>query len=88
MQIVKTKGHLIYSAHAGAPDFACLGQCRKVWWRGDLDAAVVEAPVCPQCKGTLTSKIPEGHYVVAVADAGPLEVNGSKVTNAGLNLGK
>lgn len=90
MQIVKTKGHLIYSANQGAPSHACLGSCQKVWWPDDVpsDLAILATPACPQCGGVLTSDIPPGHYSVISADVGPLKKGGATITNAGLNLGK
>lgn len=90
MQIVKTKGHLIYSASQGAPSYACLGTCQKVWWPNDLpsDLAILVNPACPQCGGTLTTDIPSGHYRVISDDAGPIKKGGATITNAGLNLGK
>ncbi len=90
MQIVKTKGHLIYSANQGAPSHACLGSCQKVWWPDDVQSnlAILANPACPQCGGTLTSDIPRGHYSVISADAGALKKDGATITNAGLSLGK
>lgn len=89
MQIVKTKGHLIYSANHGAPSHACLGSCRKVWWPDDVpsDVAILSSPACPQCGGPLTMDIPSGHYSVISDNAGTLKRSGATVTNAGLNLG-
>lgn len=90
MQLVKTKNHLIYSANEGPPSHACLGVCRKVWWEGDLPdgIAVAAKPACPQCGGALTSDIPKGYYAVVTKNAGVLEKDGAKITNAGLNLGR
>jgi hypothetical protein len=90
MQIVKTKGHLIYSANQGAPRYACLGKCQKVWWPDDVpsDLAILANPACPQCGGPLTSDIPPGHYSVISDEAGTLKKGGATITNAGLNLGK
>ncbi len=90
MQIVKTKGHLIYSANQGSPSHACLGSRQKVWWPDDVQSnlAILANPACPQCGGTLTSNIPPGHYSVISADAGALKKGGATIKNAGLNLGK
>lgn len=90
MQIVKTKGHLIYCANKGAPSHACLGSCQKVWWPDDVpsDVAVLANPACPQCGGVLTSDIPKEHYSVISDDAGAMKKGGATITNAGLNLGK
>lgn len=90
MQIVKTKGHLIYSANQGLPTYACLGSCQKVWWDDDLpkDMAITSKHACPQCGGALTSKIPDGHYVIVTKDVGVLNKGGAAITNAGLNLGR
>lgn len=90
MQIVKTKGHLIYSANHGAPSHACLGKCQKVWWPDDLppDLVILVNPACPQCGGALVSDIPNGHYTVISNDAGALKKGGATITNTGLNLGK
>ncbi|MHB2250826.1 hypothetical protein H0H12_29675 (plasmid) [Pseudomonas putida] len=89
MQIVKTKHHLIYSGNEGAPAYACLGECHKVWWQDDVspDLAIVAEPACPQCSGRLTSNIPAGHYTVVTNQAGPLNVGGAFIRNAGLNIG-
>jgi NAD-dependent SIR2 family protein deacetylase len=89
MQIVTTKNHLIYSAHEGAPSYACIGECGKVWWQQDVssDFAVVAVPACPQCGGRLTGDIPAGHYVVVTDQAGALNKGGAIITNAGLKLG-
>lgn len=90
MQIVKTRKHLIYSANQGSPSHACLGLCQKVWWEDDLPTRVAAQIklTCPQCGGTLTSKIPEGHYEVVTKGTGELEKSGAKIANIGLNLGK
>lgn len=90
MQIVKTRWHLIYSASQGAPSYACLGSCRKVWWPDDVPSgvAILANPACPQCGGKLTSDIPPGHYSVISDDAGVLKKGGATITNAGINLDK
>lgn len=88
MQIVKTAKHLIYSAETGEPSHACMGECRKVWWQSDLEGRIeaVASVSCPQCGGKLVSDIPEGHYQVVTKDAGPMEREGAKITNAGLKF--
>jgi hypothetical protein len=89
MQIVKTANHLIYSAEKAAPSHACLGVCKKVWWTSDMAGRTeaVAKPSCPQCGGTITTVIPEGHYSLISNDAGAMKKNGATITNAGLNLG-
>lgn len=89
MQVVKTKNNLIYSAHRTAPSHACLGTCQKVWWIEDIGDRIAAAAIlgCPQCGGTLSSSIPNGHYSVISADAKGFDKPGQKVANLSLNLG-
>ncbi len=90
MQIVKTRNHLIYSAETGAPSHACTGECGKVWWPSDLVGKIEAAavPSCPQCGGKLVTDIPSGHYTVVTQEAGQMERNGAKITNAGMKIGR
>lgn len=88
MQIIKTQHHLIYTAEKEKPEFACLGSCKKVWWKGDIEdyTSALAKPACPQCKGEITTRIPEGHYSVITQKAGEVTIGKAVVTNAGIDL--
>ena len=65
MRIIDTAHHISFSDQNTAPQYACIHQCKKVWWDVDFDDKPKDS--CPMCGGDLVEAIEKVHFNVLYA---------------------
>jgi hypothetical protein len=62
MYIIDSPFHIIFSNENDAPALACVGKCKKSWWKSDLEENAPDK--CPLCAGGLCAAVNGVHFTV------------------------
>lgn len=77
---VETEYHISRSDLNAKPDYKCLGTCKKVWWKDDVEPAPFGAQLyCQKCGGVLSSARESLDYKITKIEPGEKVFPGSDI---------
>tara|TARA_R110002049_G_C9168792_1_gene561674 strand:- start:3649 stop:4041 length:393 start_codon:yes stop_codon:yes gene_type:complete len=66
MIIIDTAHHITFSSFSEIPVLACVGKCKKIFWKDDIQK---ETEKCPQCDCEITDAVQDVHFnILSKAD--------------------